>query len=206
MRKYYALISGVDRAIGRIMSALKEKGLADNTVVIFTGDNGVFLGDYGLADKQYGYEAPIRVPLMIRPLERPAIQKVSAPALNVDLAPTILGFAGLPIPETMTGRDLSPLWTGTRMRRPWRTDFLYEHYLAGLNNPSAFLERFIPSSEGVRNERYTYLRYPRQTGENEQLFDRVADANELNNIVHSAPEELVELLRHRTNELIAENA
>lgn len=205
MRKYYALISGVDRAIGRIMSALKEKNFSDNTVVIFTGDNGVFLGDYGLADKQYGYEASIRVPLMIRPLERPTIKDVSAATLNVDLAPTILAFAGLPIAETMTGRDVSPLWTGTRMRRPWRTDFLYEHYLAGLRNPSAFLERFIPSSEGVRNERYTYLRYPRQAGENEQLFDRVTDGNELKNIVYTAPHDLVDQLRMRTDELIGIN-
>ena len=205
MRKYYALISGVDRAIGRIISALKETGCWDNTVVIFTGDNGVFLGDYGLADKQYGYEASIRVPLVIRPLQKPVLQDVSATTLNIDLASTILAFAGIPAPATMAGRDLSPLWTNARSRQPWRSDFLYEHYLAGLHNPSASWERLIPSSEGVRNERYTYLRYPRQAGDNEQLFDRIADADELNNIIHSVPPEIVESLRRRTDALIADN-
>ena len=179
--------------------------MADNTVVVFTADNGVFLGDYGLADKQYGYEASIRVPLMIRPLEKPAIQDVSATVLNIDLAPTILAFAEVPLPHTMTGKDLSPLWTRAPLRQAWRTDFLYEHYLAGLKESSLVWEKLIPSSEGVRNERYTYLRYPRQKGENEQLFDRVADANELKNIIHTAPVELVEQLRKRTDELIAQN-
>ena len=76
----------------------------------------------------------------------------------------------------------------------------------GLRNPRAAYEKLIPSSEGVRNDRYTYLRYPRQSGENEQLFDRMADANELENIVHTAPAELVESLRKRTDELIAQNS
>lgn len=205
LRKYYALITGLDRAIGRIMAALKDKGIADNTAVIFTSDNGVFLGDYGLADKQYGYEASIRVPLMIRPVERPAAQDVSVPVLNIDLAPTMLSLAGVSVPGTMSGRDLSPLWNGEQLARPWRTDFLYEHYLAGLKPPVSTWEKLIPSSEGVRNERYTYLRYPRQKGENEQLFDRVADPHELKNMIHSAPAELVERLRNRTDELIALN-
>ena len=206
VRKYFALVTGVDRAIGQIMTVLEEKGLADNTVVFFTSDNGYFLGDYGLSDKWYGYEASIRVPLMIRPLQRPEVQEVAATALNIDLAPTMLALAGVPIPATMQGRDLSPLWGKRPLVKPWRTDFLYEHYLAGLPKYSAEGEKFIPSSEGVRNERYTYLRYPRQTGENEQLFDRVADANELKNIVHTAPAHLVEQLRKRTDELIAQNA
>ena len=106
----------------------------------------------------------------------------------------------------MQGRDLSPLWTQAPLQKPWRTDFLYEHYLPGLHNPSIEADNFIPSSEGVRNERYTYLRYPRQKIENEQLFDRVGDANELKNIIHSAPPGLVEQLRKRTDELIAQNA
>jgi arylsulfatase A-like enzyme len=211
VRKYFALVSGMDRAIGQIMGALAEKGLADETIVLFTSDNGYFLGDYGLSDKWYGYEASIRVPLMIRPLQTPSMHEVTVTTLNIDLAPTMLALAGVPIPRTMQGRDLSPLWANRQLQTPWRTDFLYEHYLAGGLHPSisrqqlAQADKFIPSSEGVRSERYTYLRYPRQSGENEQLFDRVADANELKNIIHTAPPELVESLRRRTDQLIAEN-
>ena len=84
-------------------------------------------------------------------------------------------------------------------------DFLYEHYLAGLRNPSTKWEKMIPSSEGVRTERYTYLRYPRQQGVNEQLFDRLADANELKNIIGTAPPALIQQLRERTSELIAQS-
>jgi arylsulfatase A-like enzyme len=210
VRKYFALVTGMDRAIGQIMAVLEETGLAGNTVVIFTSDNGYFLGDYGLSDKFYGYEASIRVPLLIRPLEKPAVQEVVATTLNIDLAPTMLTLARVPIPTTMQGRDLSPLWGKHRLTTPWRTDFLYEHYLPGLYpaaRPEVLAEgeKIIPSSEGVRNERYTYLRYPRQTGDNEQLFDRIGDPNELKNIVHTAPTALVEQLRRRTDTLIQRN-
>jgi arylsulfatase A-like enzyme len=196
----------MDRAIGQVMTVLEEHELADNTVVFFTSDNGYFLGDYGLSDKWYGYEASIRVPLLIRPLQRPAVQEVTAATLNIDLAPTMLALADVTIPATMQGRDLSPLWGGRPLTEPWRTDFLYEHYLAGLPKYSTQGEKFIPSSEGVRTERYTYLRYPRQKGQNEQLFDRLADANELKSIIQTAPAEVVEGLRSRTDELIAQNA
>ncbi|MBI4165048.1 MAG: sulfatase [Acidobacteria bacterium] len=206
VRKYYALATGIDRAIGRIVSVLQEKGLVDNTVIIFTSDNGYFLGDYGLSDKWYGYDASIRVPLIIRPLGKPVSQDVFATTLNIDLAPTMLSLAGVPIPSSMQGENLLPLWTKASPPQPWRTDFLYEHYLSGLHNLSAEMDKFIPSSEGVRNDRYTYLRYPAQTRENEQLFDRMSDPNELKNVIHSAPRELIEQLRKRTDELIAQNA
>lgn len=208
-RNNYALITGIDRSIGRMVAALEKKGVADNTVIMFTSDNGQLLGDYGLEGIWYGYEGSIRIPLMIRPVTRPKGQDVEAPVLNIDFAPTMLALAGVPIPAVMQGRDVSPLWTGARLARPWRTDFLYEHYLTGLHpseEKKEWTEKFIPSSEGVRNERYTYLRYPHQKGENESLFDRVADPNELKNIIHTAPPQLVEQLRKRTDELIAQNS
>lgn len=209
VRNYYGLISGIDRSIGRILAALEKKGVADNTVIIFTSDNGEVLGDYGLEGYWYGYEGSIRIPLLICPVERPKVQAVQAPVLNIDLAPTMLALAGVPIPPMMQGRDASPLWRGDPFEPHWRSDFLYEHYLAGLHPSEATkekTEKFIPSSEGVRTARHTYLRYPWQSGENEQLFDRVADPNELKNIIHTAPRELVERLRKRTDELIEANA
>jgi arylsulfatase A-like enzyme len=209
IRRYYALATGIDRAIGRIVAALEAQGIEQDTIIIFTSDNGLFLGDHGLDGCWFGYEASIRIPLVIRPLGRPKVQDIHAPVLNIDLAPTMLALAGVPIPETMQGRDVSPLLTGAPVVPSWRTDFLYEHYLAGLNpsrEEQKKMEKFIPSSEGVRNERYTYLRYPWQTENNEQLFDRIADSNQLNNIVRTAPQDLVDKLRKRTDELIAQNA
>jgi arylsulfatase A-like enzyme len=158
------------------------------------------------APRRYGASWHASSPAVsVRPVVKSAPRDILATVLNIDLAPTMLAFADVPIPSTMQGRDLSPLWTQAPLREPWRKDFLYEHYLSGLHNPSASDEKLIPSSEGVRNERYTYLRYPRQTGESEQLFDRVGDANELKNIIHSLPTELIEQLRNRTDELIEQN-
>jgi arylsulfatase A-like enzyme len=206
VRKYYALATGIDRAVGAILKVLEGKRALDNTAILFTSDNGYFLGDYGLSDKWYGYESSIRIPLMIRPAKRVVPRDILATSLNIDVAPTILALAGVPVPQSVQGRDLSPLWTQAPLQTPWRKDFLYEHYLPGLSNPSIEEDNFIPSSEGIRNERYTYLRYPRQKIENEQLFDRVGDPNELKNIIHSAPADLVQQLRARTDELIAQNA
>jgi arylsulfatase A-like enzyme len=207
VRKYYALVSGMDRAIGVIVEALDRKGATGDTVIIFSSDNGYFLGDYGLEGKWFGYEASIRIPLMIRPLARPKVQDIYATALNIDLAPTVLALAGIDAPSSMQGQDLSPLWKDSSAHQRWRKDFLYEHYLSGVSGKRAKTgDAFIPSSEGVRNERYTYLRYPYQPENNEQLFDRVADPNELKNIVGTAPAELVKKLRRRTDELIARYA
>lgn len=205
VRKYYALMTGIDRAIGRVVAALEERGLLGSTAIVFTSDNGYFLGDYGLSDKWFGYEASIRIPLMIRPAGPAVNRDITAPVLNIDFAPTIIAMAGLEPPDVVHGRDLSPLWTRAASDS-WRTDFLYEHYLPGLTDPDPRWEAMIPSSEGVRNERYTYLRYPRQSGTNEQLFDRVADPDELVNIIDSAPPRLVAELRARTDQLIAEHS
>jgi arylsulfatase A-like enzyme len=201
--KYYALVSGLDRAVGRVMRALETKGVVDNTLVIFASDNGYFLGDYGLEGKWFGYEASIRVPLLICPPGRARSRDVNATALNIDLAPTILAVAGVRVPRAMQGRDLSPLWRSAS-RVPWRTDFLYEHYSPGLYKFENRWEAFLPSSEGVRNDRYTYLRYPRQQGINETLFDRLEDPDQLKNIAPAASEEMLMSLRNRTDELIAQ--
>lgn len=204
-RRYYALVSGLDRVVGRIVSVLERTDALPNTVIVLTSDNGYFLGDYGLHEKSLGYEPSIRVPLMIRPAATPISRDIDAMALNIDLAPTLLAMAGVPIPPQMQGRDLTTLWTGGSSA-PWRTDFLYEHFLCNsTREPSPETEALFPSSEGVRNERYTYLRYPYQDGVYETLFDRVADPNQLQNIIHSAPTELLAQMRKRTDDLIALN-
>jgi arylsulfatase A-like enzyme len=132
-------------------------------------------------------------------------QDIQQTALNIDLAPTMLGIAGVPAPKRMQGQDLSALWTGAPMES-WRSDFLYEFMTSYNPATQARAERgrkSIPSSEGVRDERYTYLRYPFQKRNNEALFDRQSDPGELSNLVGTAPVELLNYYRRRTDELIA---
>jgi arylsulfatase A-like enzyme len=208
LRKYNALISGIDRVIGRLVHKLEAMGLLSNTVIIFTSDNGFFLGDYGLSQKWFGYEPSVRVPLLIRPAGAVNGQDIHHTALNIDLAPTMLALAGVPTPERMQGRDLSALWTGAPTQS-WRTDFLYEFMTSYDPATQARRERgkkSIPSSEGVRDQRYTYLRYPAQKRNNEFLFDRHSDPGELSNLVGKAPVELLNYYRRRTDELIALNS
>jgi arylsulfatase A-like enzyme len=208
LRKYNALISGIDRVIGRLVSKLEAMDQLSNTIIIFTSDNGFFLGDYELSEKWFGYEPSIRVPLFIRLPGAAPGQDIEQMALNIDLAPTMLALAGVPIPARTQGRDLSVLWTGASAH-PWRTDFLYEFTTSYDPATQAQTERrrkSIPSSEGVRDERYTYLRYPFQRRDNEFLFDRHTDPGELSNLVRKVPVELLNHYRRRTDELIFLNS
>jgi arylsulfatase A-like enzyme len=176
VKDYYRLITGLDREVGRIMALLEERGLATNTVVVFTSDNGFALGDRGLADKWFLYEESIRVPLFIADLRVPAgrhARKVDAIALNIDVAPTLLDYAGVPMPGAMQGQSLRGLVEKQR-KRDWRTDWLYEHH---------FGPKIIPPSEGVRTERWKYIRYVNESPVIEELFDLRRDPLEERNLV-----------------------
>jgi len=192
---YYRMISGVDLVVGRIRAALKEKGIADNTVIVFTADNGYFLGDRGFADKWYIYEHSIRVPLLVYDPRASNTQRgkvVSQMALNVDITPTLLELSGTPIPKEVQGRSLVPLLKG-ETPKDWRTDFFYEHL---------FERKNIPKSEGVRNERYSYVRWFEQKPIVEELYDHVADFDEVKNLIDDPKyAEVREQLRKRTTEL-----
>ena len=170
-KDYWRLITGVDRALAKVLSALDESGLADNTVIIFTSDNGYFLGERGLAGKWLIYEESIRVPLIVVDPRADAARHgavVDSMVLNVDIAPTLLELAGLETPAGYDGRSLVPLLRGERPA--WRTDFLVEH---------RFDHAEIPKSVGVRGERWVYARYDDQDPPFEQLFDLAADPEEL---------------------------
>jgi arylsulfatase A-like enzyme len=175
MRAYFRMIGGVDHAIGRVLDALRELGLADNTVVIYSADNGFYMGDRGFAGKWSHYEESLRVPLIVYdPRLPPAGHGLvrDEMALNVDLAPTMLALAGLPVPARYQGLDLRPLIEG---RRPpdWRGDFFCEHLM---DHPD------IPKWEGVRGERYVYARYFEQDPPFEFLHDLRTDPDQLLNL------------------------
>ena len=181
VKGYYRLITGVDVVVGRIRDELDRLRLADNTVILFIGDNGFFLGEHGLAGKWYGYEESIRVPLVVYDPRLPAACRGRTPAqiaLNIDVAPTILSLAGVEVPSAMQGADLSPAMCGRRGLA--RSDFFYEHLFA--HRPAGGGPNLIPQTEGVVSLRYKYLRYIEQDPAYEQLFDLRIDPHESRNL------------------------
>jgi len=179
MRAYFRMISGVDRVIGRVLRELQEQGAADNTVIIYTGDNGYYMGDRGFAGKWSHYEQSLRVPLIIYDPRLPEGRRgraVDPMALNVDLPATMLALAGVPVPDPYTGRSLVPMLRG-QTPPDWRTDFFCEHLM---DTPT------IPKWEGVRGERYVYARYFEQKSVYEFLHDLKADPDELTNLAGDA--------------------
>jgi len=174
VKDYYRLILGVDDVIGRIVKTLKKKQLFENTVIIFTSDNGFYLGEHGLAGKWFMHEESIRLPLVICDPRLPAGRKgrrVQAPALNIDIAPTILELAGLTIPDSIQGRSLVPLLRGADVE--WRNEFFYEH---------PFVHPRIPMTEGVRGPRFKYVRYTSLDPVVEELYDLKTDPREEKNL------------------------
>lgn len=197
VRGYYRMVSGIDRVVGDLVNVLQERNQLANTVIIFTSDNGSMLGERGFAGKWYGYESSLRVPLIVYdPRLDPGRRGAVAPelALNLDVPSTILDLAGLAQPPEMQGRSLVPILAG-RAPRNWRTDFLWEHLL---KDPR------IPASEGVRTQRWTYIRWFQQRPVVEELYDHEADYDETQNLA-MRPEAADQLgsLRRRTDQLIA---
>jgi arylsulfatase A-like enzyme len=176
LRDYYRLISGVDREVGRITEQLEKQHLTENTIIVVTSDNGYSLGDRGLADKWFMYEEDIRVPSVImdpRQPEKVRGQKRDEMVLNVDFAATMLDWAGVTVPETMQGRSLSPLIKGDSPS-DWRTEFFYEHH--------SVPDR-IPPVEGVRTERWKYIRWVTSSTLVEELYDLKNDPLEEKNLL-----------------------
>ena len=191
MRGLCRMISGIDRNLGRILAALDDR--ADNTVVIFTSDHGMFYGERGLSDCWLPHEETLRVPLLIYDPRAPRDAVVRDElALNIDLAPTLLQLAGLPIPSTYQGRGLAPLLNGETP--PWREDFLCEHH---------FPHPGIPQSEGIRTRDWKYFRYYQH--DYECLYDLRADPCESTNLA-TDPTHSHQLasLRTRCDQLIQE--
>jgi len=188
VKSYYRLISGVDREVGRMMDKLRELGVDDNTVFLYHGDNGFYLGERGFAGKWYPHEVSIRVPLIVYDPALPAERRgarCDRMALSIDVAPTILATAGVEAPERMQGKNLLPLVQGENP--PWRTEFFYEHL---------FVHPRIPRSEGVRDQRYKYIRFLDSDPLYEELYDLDNDPQEAHNLAKQ-PEHAATLRRMR---------
>lgn len=195
MKAYFRMISGVDHVIGRIRKELDRLGLAENTVIVYMGDNGYYMGDRGFAGKWSHYEQSLRVPLIIFDPRLPAKNRgvlSDKIALNIDVPATMLELAGVEVPAHYQGRNLNPLLQGEKVEN-WRTDFFCEHLME---------HKKIPKWEGVRDERYVYARYFGQTPAYEFLHDLQADPDQLVNFV-SNPEykEILTNFRQRCDAL-----
>ena len=177
LRQYYRQITGMDLAVGKIRALLESQGLASNTVIIFTSDNGYCFGDHGISGKWLGYDPSVRVPTMVfdprLPQERRGT-RVDEMVLNIDYAPTMLALAGISAPKRMQGVDIGPLVRGESV--PWRDAWFFEHlYRHG---------GAIEPSEGVRTTRWKYLRYFNRSPVVEELYDLSVDPVEAKNLAN----------------------
>jgi len=179
MKNMYALITQVDQACKEIVDEIKKQGLLDETMIIFTTDNGMFNGAHGLAGKWYPYQESIRVPLIIHDPRMPESKRGTLNddfTLNVDLAETILGAAGVQPHPDMQGRDIADLYLedrkAKRKERPWREEFFYDFDIEE--------GRHIPGNRALVRKKFKYLSW---YGWNiEQLFDLEEDPFEFTDV------------------------
>ena len=173
VRAYYRMISGIDKGVARVLTALEAAGLADNTIIVYSADNGYYLGDRGFQGKWSHFEESLRVPMIIydpRVAKEKRGRVVDELVLNVDLPATMLDYAGVTKPARYEGRTLKP-FVDAQPVTDWRTFFFCEHLdLAPLL-----------TWEGIRDQRYVYARYFDQKPAYEFLHDLEADRDELRN-------------------------
>ncbi len=171
VKSYYRLITHVDDVVGAMVQQLNELGFDENTVILFMGDNGFFLGEHGLAGKWFPYEESIRIPMMIYDPRVRGGKSMDELVLNIDVAPTILRYAGLPVPPVMQGEPLQDLLMPGK--KEWRSCFYYEF-------------RFPPfpqQCEALVTERYKYIVYPESHPLFEEIYDLKKDPLETHNII-----------------------
>ncbi len=175
IREYHRCLLAVDESVGRILAALEARGILDETVIVYAGDNGYLHGEHGgLWDKRVAYEPSLRIPLLMRyPPLWSSGRTSAALALNIDLAPTLLELAGVPIPSSVQGRSL----TGVLRGEPGRDAFFYE-YFQEIGS--------VPTCLAVRSRDWKYVTYPDDPQLTEELYDLQADPGELFNLRHDA--------------------
>lgn len=173
MQDYLACIQSIDDNVGRLLDFLSNTGLATNTVVIYTSDQGFFLGDHGLYDKRFMYEPSIKMPFIVR---WPGVTKPGstqdAMVINPDFSATFMKIAGLPVPADMQGRSLIPLLKGGKPA-DWRTSYYYRYY----HDPGDHNTR---AHYGVRTTTHKLIYFWKK--DQWELYDLVKDPDELHNI------------------------
>ena len=174
-KDYLRCIAAVDDQVGRVLDYLDSSGLAKNTVVFYTSDQGWYLGEHGWYDKRWMYEQSFRTPLLVRWPGTVQPASVNADlAMNLDFAETFLDIAGLEIPNDMQGTSLVPLLKGKKPE-DWRTSVYYHYYeYPGAHN--------VRRHNGVRTDRYKLIHFYEKDVDEWELFDLQLDPNEMKSV------------------------
>ncbi len=195
MQDYLGTIESVDESVGEILDYLDKNGLAENTIVVYTSDQGFYLGEHGWFDKRFMYEESLKMPLLVRyPKEITKGNVSEKMVMNLDFAPTFLDYAGIKTPEDLQGESLRPLFEETNVDN-WRNEIYYHYY----EYPKGGHD--VKRHYGIRTDRYKLIHYYYDIDEWE-LFDLENDPQEMNNIYMQAEyQELVSELKEKLNEL-----
>ena len=163
----------MDRNVGRFLKKLEDLGFAENTIVVYAGDNGYFWGEHRLVDKRWAYEESIRIPFIVRCpwLIKDPGRRANQMVLNIDLAPSFLEAAGLPVPEHMQGKSFVPILKSASA--PGRKAWLYEY--------SKDFPYSVPGIEGVRTDTHIYIEYLSKRPP--ELYDMVKDPRQQRNLI-----------------------
>lgn len=197
-RHYCEMILSIDDSVGRVMKSLRERGIAQNTLVLFTSDGGHFWGEHGLIDKRCAYEESIRIPLLAHcpSLIKPG-EKCEAVVANIDVAPTLLELAGLAIPDTVDGQSFAGLLKEPSVTDSWRKALLYEYYWEPQfpQTPTMFC---------LREERFKLIQY-HGIWDTDELYDLTSDPHETRNLIDDPAHQkrvaqMRKLLHHQLNE------
>ncbi|WP_262247916.1 sulfatase family protein [Parapedobacter soli] len=173
MQDYLATIAAVDDGVGRVLDYLKEHGLEENTIVVYTSDQGFYMGEHGWFDKRFMYEESLKTPLMIRyPKEIKAGTESDALVQNLDFAPTFLDYAGVEVPTDMQGESFRQLVSGKT--DDWRDAIYYTYY----EYPSIHM---VKRHYGIRTDRYKLIHFYYDIDEWE-LYDLEKDPKEMHNV------------------------
>lgn len=181
LKDYLRCIKSIDDEVGRLVDYLEKEGLMENTIIVYTSDQGFYMGEHGWFDKRFMYEESFRTPLIIRyPDTKQKGSECKLLVQNIDYAPTYLAIAGIDAPKEMSGRSLIPLLSGEKPTE-WRK-YLYYHYY---DYPAIHQ---VQRHDGVRDERYKLIHFYGEKGEINcnELYDLQKDPNEINNLYGDA--------------------
>ena len=181
IKDYLRCIASIDDNVGRVLDFLDAERLAEDTALIYTSDQGFFLGDHGWFDKRFFYEESLRMPFVVRyPREIPAGSADARIVLNVDFAPLFLDYAGAPVPEAMQGRSFRAI---LRRQSPpdWRESMYYRYFM---HPRPGSMDHNVYAHYGVRSHRYKLIYYyePDPGPQEWELFDLQQDPRELRNV------------------------
>ncbi|MDP6718251.1 MAG: sulfatase-like hydrolase/transferase, partial [Pirellulaceae bacterium] len=198
-RLYCEALLSVDESIGRVRKWLEDNSLAENTLVMYMGDNGFQWGEHGLIDKRTAYEASIRVPLLgVCPKLWKSGTTLDQVVANIDIAPTILEAASIKTPDHMDGRSYLQLAAGNLKPSEWRQNALYEYYWE-YNYPHT------PTTLALRTQRYKFIQY-HGIWDIDELYDMENDPHEERNLIFSKDhQETITKMRTDLHEILVES-